>query len=459
MDFTVFFIVLFALQLLCLYAGSRNSSRMKNQNDYFLAGKEVKFFPLLMTFVATQVGGGLVLGSAEEAFKFGWYVLLYPLGACLGFLLLASGIGRKLAKFQVSTVAQLFEVAYKSVQLKRVASLFSIVSLFMILVAQVIASKKFLISLGAMQNEIFLLFWGIVILYTVMGGLKAVVSIDIIQATFFIGVFLFGFGYILFTQDLSFSVNQAEQFDFELSKLSGWLFMPLLFMVIEQDMAQRCFAAQSPKVVTKAATWSAIVIMFICIIPVFIGILGKNLGIDVSNGSSIFMNVVQASTTPWLAALLGCAVLMAIISTAISLINAVSSNVTQDFNLSFLKGSLIKKSRWMTAGIGLGAVFCSYSFDNVVDLLILSYELSVYCLFVPVVVILFKSTGNKLSAVLSIIFGVISFFLFRNASLIIPKEILSVFASAVGYGIGELWIFFRGKETETVFVKGCSPDQ
>ena len=101
-----------------------------------------------MTFVATQIGGGLVLGAAEEAYQFGWTVLLYPLGACLGFVVLALGVGKNLARFQVSTVAEFFEVVYRSPLLKKMASLLSITSLFMILMAQVIASRKFMVSLG-----------------------------------------------------------------------------------------------------------------------------------------------------------------------------------------------------------------------------------------------------------------------------------------------------------------------
>src|SRR6476660_1179278 len=117
MNTTVFIGVLALLQLICLWAGKRASKNLQDQQDYFLASKEVRFFPLLMTFVATQIGGGLVLGAAEEAYQFGWTVMLYPLGACLGFVVLSSGIGRRLAQFDVSTVAQLFEVVYKSVKL------------------------------------------------------------------------------------------------------------------------------------------------------------------------------------------------------------------------------------------------------------------------------------------------------------------------------------------------------
>lgn len=452
MDIPLFIFVLFALQIICLVAGKFATKNMKTEKDYFLAGKEVKFFPLMMTFIATQVGGGLVLGSAEEAYKYGWAVLLYPMGACLGLLLLASGIGKKLAQFEVSTVAQLFEVVYKSSFLKKVASLLSILSLFMVLVAQVIASKKFMVSLGVTGNELFLVFWGLVVLYTVIGGLKAVVSIDIIQALFFIVVFFAGLGFVLYTQNWTLGEMAStgflgEHFDFDTTKLSGWLLMPLLFMVIEQDMAQRCFAAKSSKVVTKAAKWSAILTMIICVIPVFFGVLGKSQGIEVIAGSSVFMTVVEALTNPIFTAFIGCAVLMAVISTAISLMNAVSSNVTQDFNLAIFKNiQNVQKSRLITCLIGIGSLFVSFYFTNIVDLMIQSYELSVCCLFVPVFIALFKSSGNKTSAALAIGFGAMGFFLFRFVDIGLPKEIAGVLLSATGYGIGEILACIQSRQ-------------
>ncbi len=434
MDIPVFIGILAVLQIVCLWAGKRASSQLKNQEDYFLASKEVRFFPLLMTFVATQIGGGLVLGAAEEAYRFGWTVLLYPLGACLGFVVLALGVGRKLARFPVSTVPQLLELVYESRLLKQIGSLLSIISLFMILMAQVIASRKFMMSLGVDQSTLFLLFWGVVIVYTVIGGLKAVVSIDIIQALFFIAVFACGLGFILYMSPLSLpSVIEGgwtgDAFDFEPAKLSGWLLMPLLFMVIEQDMAQRCFAAKSPKVVTKAAAYAALFTFLISVIPVFVGILGKQMGIVVPEGSSVFMDVSEQMTNPYIAAFIGCAVLMAVLSTAISLLNAVSSNLSQDFNF----GKSVQLSRRITAGLGLAAVAGSFFAGQIVDLLIQSYELSVYCLFIPVCIALFKSRVPSLFAWLPFIGGAVGFILTRFVVFeIMPKEIIALLLSALG---------------------------
>ncbi|MFI0434363.1 MAG: sodium:solute symporter [Parachlamydiaceae bacterium] len=447
MSISLFVCLLILLQFICLWASKKSSSGMEDQQDYFLASKDVRFFPLLMTFIATQIGGGLVLGAAEEAYQFGWLVLLYPLGACLGFVVLALGIGKRLARFPVSTVAELLEVVYGSTLLKKAASLLSIISLFMILIAQVIASRKFMGSLGVDNSFFFLAFWAIVIAYTVMGGLKAVVSIDIIQAVFFIVVFALGLGYILYTGSFHFiEIVEAgwrgDAFDFNSNKLSGWLLMPLLFMVIEQDMAQRCFAASSPRIVTKAAAYAALSTFLVSIIPVFIGILGKQTGVVVPLGSSVFMDVAQAFTNPYIAAIIACAVLMAVLSTAISLLNAVSSNLSQDFNFIVKKGErALQFSKRMTAGIGLLAVGGSFFAGEIVALLIQSYELSVYCLFIPVCVALFRPKGEALSAWMALIFGAAGFCMTRMIVFdLVPKEVICLSLSGAGYIFAKMWI-------------------
>ena len=126
------------------------------------------------------------------------------------------------------------------------------------------------------------------------------------------------------------------------------------------------------------------------------------------------MSVAKAATSPAMSAFLGCAVLMAIISTAISLINAVSSNLLQDFSWGMVEtkegsASRMGLMRSVTAGIGLLAVWISFSYQNIVDLLIESYELSVYCLVVPVTAALFQRRGRVLSAAQAVDFpGVVA---------------------------------------------------
>lgn len=442
MNYSLFIFLLFFLQGICFLVGKRVSKNLNSNEDYFLAGRDLKFIPLLMTLIATQIGGGLVLGSAEEAYRYGWYVLLYPVGACLGLLVLASGVGRRMAAFKVSTIAQLFEVVYASKLLKQIASLFSILSLFMILIGQVIASHKFMVSIGFVHPLLFFAFWSMVIGYTAIGGFKAVVATDMIQALFFIGSFLLCFIYTFTTGSLDFGSTTFSEFEFNADKWTGWLLMPLLFMLIEQDMAQRCFAARSGKIISWASGCAAICIMIVCAIPVYFGILARVLRVEIPQNASIFMTIVQNLANPSIVAFVACAILAAIISTADSLINAISSNVAQDFEFKWVKRKGLRASQIITGIIGFTAFGVSFFFNNIVDILIQSYELSVSCLLIPVVSALFIKEGKSLAAGLAIIGGAIGFCVFRIIpAQIIPREVVSLLLSGIGFILGYLLSF------------------
>lgn len=436
MNIGLFIAFVFILQMICLYVASKYTSNLKNNEDYFLASKSLRFYPLMMTFVATQVGGGLVLGSAEEAYLYGWTVLFYPLGAALGLIFLSLGIGARMSTFKVSTIAELFETAYQSPFLKKVASLLSIVSLYMVFIGQLIASQKFLLSLGVVSQWFFIGFWMIVIVYTVMGGLKAVVATDVVQALFFLVAFVSALLFALYVDSYSIteSLQLQNQFSLSENKLIGWLLMPMLFMVIEQDMAQRCFAADSGKTVTWATLAAGVITLIICAIPVFFGVLAKVEGIDIQPGASVLMTMVQSLSSPVLAAIIGTAIIAAIVSTADSLINAVSSNISQDF----LKSASVKTSQIITMSIAILGIFLSYFFQNIVDILIQSYELSVSCLLIPVAFILWKKEGPKLAAFGGIAGGLIGFIGLRAYPLDFPRELISLSFSLLGFLIGYL---------------------
>lgn len=433
MNQTFFILALFTLQIIYWRIGKLSAKNLSGKEDYFLAGKSVRFFPLLMTFLATQVGGGLVLGAADEAYRYGWSVLLYPLGASLGLIVLGLGIGKRLAQFPVSTVAQILEVVYRSPFLKKVASALSIISLFMVVVGQIVASRKFLFAMGFTNTPLFILFWGIIILYTVRGGLKAVIATDISQAIFFGIVFLLTFASVSFNTPWP---SAVESFASATSKWAGWLLMPLLFMTIEQDMGQRCFAGNSLKTVSRATFWAGVGTMTICFVPVFFGVLAKNLNIVVPEGASVLMVTIEALTNPTTAIIVGCAVMAAIISTATSLINAISSNLSQDF---FQKRDGLRFMQGLTAILSIAAIFFAFYCNNIVDILIQSYELSLSCLFVPIFIALFRPQGNFLSAFLSILFGLCSFCVFKALPPPIPSEIASILISLIGFMSGE-WI-------------------
>ncbi len=108
MNTLLFFAVFAALALFYTILGLLASTRVNTTTDYFLAGRDLGLFPVTMTLVATQIGGGMLLGTSENAYLYGLYGLLYTVGIVLGFLMLAAGFASKLQSLNVATSTEVF---------------------------------------------------------------------------------------------------------------------------------------------------------------------------------------------------------------------------------------------------------------------------------------------------------------------------------------------------------------
>ena len=402
MNYTLFFSVLAFFACIYVWIGKYASKNLNNNQDYFLGKRSFGAFSLTLTLLATQLGGGSLIGAAQEAYSRGWVVLLYPLGISLGLIALASGFGKKMNMLKLNTIAELFERVYGSKLQRKTVSVISIITMFFILIGQSIATRQFFLSIGVTSTWIFLFFWGIVILYTVIGGLKAVVYTDVVQTIFIIAVFILVL--IFGVTTISPGATQMKAVSFNSSiPWSGWLLMPLLFMLIEQDMGQRCFAAKSSKVVKIAGICSAVLLFLCSIFAIYFGILAKKMNIDILPGSSVLMTCITKLTPSFVSSLFACGFLMVIISTADSLLCSIGSNLSFDFSF-FQKKDKVKFSQLTTFLFGGLAVLGSYYFNKIVFLFILSYEFSVCILFVPTIAALFQEKLPKRAAYISMLF-------------------------------------------------------
>ncbi|KKP22550.1 MAG: hypothetical protein SZ59_C0005G0015 [candidate division TM6 bacterium GW2011_GWF2_28_16] len=433
------------LGLFYLVLGLFVSRGIKTNDDYFLAGRKMGLFPLTFTLIATQVGGGMMLGTAAQSYNIGYWGILYTVGIGLGFLILGFGLASKLREFNVATTAELFELKYNSKFLRQVASILSIITLFGILGAQVVALKSVLIALGLNNNFIFILFWLFIIIYTMIGGLAAVAITDTVQIIFLIFVFGFLFIKTAFLGNainaFSFSnfIGQQNFFNsqnFSFLTLFPIVFNPMMFSLIEQDLAQRFFSAKTKKIAALAALFSGIFMLVFAFIPVYFGMQAKLNGLFIPAGSNPLVITINNIASNLLLSLVVCALAAAITSTADSLLCAISSNIVQDFDFNFIKINKLKFSKIVTLVVGLLSIIVAYFSNDIIGILIQSYELSISCLFIPIFLCYFKVQLNKNAAILSVVMGFAGFVLFRFLSLPVPKELASLILSLFGYLIG-----------------------
>ena len=303
--------------------GIRASRNVKTDTDYFIANRQLGIWQISSNLIATQLGGGMLLGTAASAYTTGYFGIFYTIGMALGFVLLACGIASRLQSFNVTTTAQLFETQYNSTTLKKIASLLSIITLFGILIAQVVGFKSLMAAVGFGAWWIILPFWLSVVAYTMIGGLRAITINDMVQLCIIVCTFTTIFIISLLSKPAGLFTASQELFTAQpltLAMITSGILMPALFSLIEQDLAQRFFASRSSFVATISALNAGIFLLAFAFIPVYLGMQVKILNLAVPEAANPLIIFLQQNTPDILFALALCAIVAAIVSTADALI-------------------------------------------------------------------------------------------------------------------------------------------
>jgi len=445
-NYLLFISIFTALGIFYFIVGMLASRRVQTKADYFLAGRNLGIWSVTLTLIATHLGGGMLLGTAQQAYQVGYYGIMYTMGIVLGFLLLGIGFASRLQSLNVTTTVELFETRYNSTSLKKIASLFSIATMFGILISQIVASRTLILGLKMTGDSVvvsellLLLFWVFLIAYTMAGGLKAVVLTDSVQIIFIIFIFGGIFLYCIWNEveyffSLASMTAQQNLFRTDISILANSIdivSMTALFALIEQDIAQKLFASRTKTIAAISAMLSSIFLLLFSLIPIYFGIKAKLL--ETLFIGSPLISVIKVLTNEFVLILAICGIIAAISSTANSILTAISSNIVNDFRLS--TGTNLTCSKLMTLTAGAFAIVASYFVpQDIIFVLIGSYEISVSCLLVPLLFSYFRNNLNKNAAMGAMAFGFLGFVLFRIYSIAF-RELITVGVSLIGYFLG-----------------------
>lgn len=106
------YIYLIALYILILLGFNiYRSKKVKNQDDFMVAGRQLSLTVMVFTLICTWIGSGTFIAGAEYAFEAGWSSLWMPAGAWLGIVLIYFLAG-KIRTFGQYTIGDILEVRY-----------------------------------------------------------------------------------------------------------------------------------------------------------------------------------------------------------------------------------------------------------------------------------------------------------------------------------------------------------
>jgi len=444
MNTFLFFSVFAILGLFYLVFGYKAAQKLQNLDDYFLADRNLGILSLSIALIAVHFGGGVIVGTSNQSFYIGLYSLAYIVGISVGFILLAAGIASRMQALGVTTIAEVFVTRYRSQVLKIACSLFSIISLTGILLAQMVGTRNIMHALQLYSPWLFIAFWAIIIGYTMAGGLSAIVKSNVFQIIFMASVFILLFLYEAYTDfaHVKHAFSQPDIFSvpdiFSTRQIITIILMPACYTLIEQDIAQNIFAARTQRIAIVSALIASIFMLAFSCIPAYFGMKARLLSYVVPEGANPLLYFFDQQYSPFIVVLAVYGIFAASISTADTILCAITSHIITDFRLRTPTNlGNVRLAQVMTLIMGMFTLIASFYAEDVISILTGSYMIPVATVFVPLVVTYFTRRVSTAAAYTSVILGGVSLPVLYQYPVIesIPPAALALTISAVGYMI------------------------
>ncbi|MHC4241483.1 MAG: sodium:solute symporter family protein [Planctomycetota bacterium] len=178
LDYGIIIFYLCVILLVGLWSGKG----MKSLREFSVSHRSYTSFVIFATLSASFIGGGFSIGNAEKVFSFGIVNIVALWGFSLKEILVARFIAPKVDNFpNVISAGDIMELGYGKAA-KVITGFFSVFLCAGIVGAQVGAMGViFKVFLGIEPIWGILIGCGIVIAYSTIGGMRAVVLTDVIQ--------------------------------------------------------------------------------------------------------------------------------------------------------------------------------------------------------------------------------------------------------------------------------------
>ena len=349
-------------------------SKSGNDKDYFLGGRSMGPWVTALSAQASDMSGWLLMGFPGSILAMGMGQVWIGIGLALGTAANWIFVARRLRKFSQCandsiTIPQYLSNRFmaKSRALQIICAIIFLVFFTIYVASSFVAGQKVFIQvvpqLADTPEIALLIFAVIIILYTFLGGFKAVCWTDFFQGLMMLAALLAVPLVLVFLRDIDYSVfetvaggtNPLNPFAASWQEIVSGLAWGLGYFGMPHIIV-RFMSTKNVKVLKKSATIGIIWVVLTLGAAVAMALLGRGFGPTqalVDNGSQelIFITLVQdIFKGPWafVAGLLLSAIVAAAMSTADSQLLVASSSFTSDiYKPVFRKNASEKETLWV----------------------------------------------------------------------------------------------------------------
>jgi len=422
-DYLIFGVYLTLMLGIGFYFMRKNRSA----DDYFVGGRKMGAFHIGLSVVATDVGGGFSIGLGGLGFIMGlsgtWLLFTGLIGAWLSAVLLIPKVSHLAAKHNFLSFPQFLEKLYNG-RVALIAGLISAIGYLGFTSSQILAGAKLASATFpniSLQNALILM--GIIaVVYTSVGGIKAVIYTDTFQWILLMGGLVFVGLPVAFFGIGGWETLQTTLPDsyFDLTAVSwqqivNWFVTIVPIWFIGMTLYQRIYAAGNKKTAQRAwfvaglfeypvMAFTGVILGLFAKAAFENGIISAEFGavMDPEMGLPILLRTILPVG---LTGLILSAYFSAIMSTADSCLMASSGNLITDILKKHNSGKIMLLSQGITLLLGVVALFIAWKVPNVLELMLHSYSFMVSGLFIPVLAGIFLKSRSSSGAFWAMIIG------------------------------------------------------
>ena len=453
--------------LVTIAIGLWAAQRVHNSKDYVVAGRSLPLYMSAATVFATWFGAETVLSVSATFTRDGLGgIVADPFGASFCLLFVAIFFARAFYRMDLLTIGDFYHKRYnKTVEV----------------ITSVAITASYLGWTSAQLTALGLVFWvlsggaidlstgimigaAIVVVYTIFGGMWSVALTDLFQSV----VILFGLTAVAWlvgdmaggASKVIAAASEAGKFEFWpkggskewLAFLAAWMTLAI-GSIPQQDVFQRVTSAKDERTAVRGTLIGGAVYFCFAFVPIFIAYAALVIdpgyeklfaAEDAREIQRILPDLILNKTPMWAQVLFFGALLSAILSTASGAIIAPTSlfteNVIRPFvrNMSDRQFMLLLRVILVTFSLA-ALLFALNSRSTMYEMVQNAYKVTLVSCIVPLAAGIFWKRANIPGAVLSVVFGLLSWTIAEwttTDETVIPAQLVGLAFSIIGMVLG-----------------------
>ncbi len=440
------------------------AGRVHNSSDYLVAGRSLPLSVTIATVFATWFGSETVLGTSATFLEHGISgIITDPFGASLCLVLVGLLFAKPLYRMKLMTIGDFYRQTYGQT-IEMIVSLAIMLSYLGWVAAQLSALGIVfnVISQGALSIKTGMcLGGGIVLLYTLFGGMWSVAITDFMQMLVII-IGMLCIAYVLADKAGGVSVVihhavAAGKFEHFLPQptiagilgfIAAWVTMGL-GSTAQQDVFQRVMSAKDEKTAVHGSIIGGVLYLLFAFIPIFLAYSAVIIDPALvkhwfaNDSQMILPQLILKHSSIFIQVLFFGALLSAIMSTASGTLLAPSAmfseNIVRNIYPNISDAGMLKLLRATVVGFaGLVLFYALHSDLSIFEMVEKAYQITLVVAFVPLLAGIYWQSSNTTGAVYSIGLGVFIWLslLFMSPNGIMPPQLGGLIGAFIGMGVG-----------------------